>query len=473
MVSGETGISRNTQDTALKKISFISNEKQDTNPEHPTTVTSLEEIINPTANSNATANIHIRNSQNFTSELLTVLRRNNCNIDDTAVDDIKAIVTDNPIEELNISCNCFTASGVVQILNALSLPKRLKILDISNNFKDNSSSGMIQQLSITLAKCHLLQQLNISGNSLTFNDVLIIAQALKHLSDLKKIDMSNNITSFYLECEFLIDVILSVNQSLIEVNVCGRNIRPRFNNNCMFSPSHCNENSQRFALQNLYYTDTALMNGHYQAKHASTDGCNQHPPMEYIKIEEKCPFSDKIYYYYVDHTGGTFYNYDHDFAIVIPPGAISEGKYLQIQAAASRFRSDGCLYGYHGYPISSHFWLGHYEFEIPVYLIMRHNAVIRNSEDIKALCLLRACVNDSTSNNIMEVVKNGVHFDYNIGYCVFTTNHFCSICLESNLTYLPSNKFSAYLYTYGKDKKDEYIAEVCFCPALTECVKVI
>ena len=102
--------------------------------------------------------------------------------------------------------------------------------------------------------------------------MLIIAQALKHLSDLKIIDMSNNITSFYLECEFLIDVILSVNQSLIEVNVCGRNIRSRFNDNCMFSPSHCNENSQRFALQNLYYTDTALMNGYYQAKHASTDG---------------------------------------------------------------------------------------------------------------------------------------------------------------------------------------------------------
>ena len=175
LISGETGISRYTQDSALKKISFnVNNEKLNTNPEHPTTVTSLEEIINPTTNSNATANINIKESQNFTSELLTVLRINNCNTDDTAVDDIKAIVTDNPIEELNISWNFFTASEVVQVINALSFSKRLKILDISNNFEDNSSSETIQQLSIALAKCYSLQKLNISGNSLTFNNVLII-----------------------------------------------------------------------------------------------------------------------------------------------------------------------------------------------------------------------------------------------------------------------------------------------------------
>jgi len=54
-----------------------------------------------------------------------------------------------------------------------------------------------------------------------------------------------------------------------------------------------------------------------------------------IKVTEVCPFQcASIVSYHVDHNGGTFYNKDHNFVIVIPPELFykeSVFKYKQLQ----------------------------------------------------------------------------------------------------------------------------------------------
>ena len=103
---------------------------------------------------------------------------------------------------------------------------------------------------------------------------------------------------------------------------------------------------------------------------------------------------------------------------------------------------------------------------------MSHYAKIRNLEDINSLCVLHACDHDMTSEEelVMEKVPSGVYYDYEIGYCVFATDHFCSICLANEKDKVIPEKFSAFLYT--KDTDEKYFAEVCFCPAICDCKKV-
>jgi len=384
-------------------------------------------------------------------------------MDDTSIDGILSIVNQNHlIEELDISCNKFTASGVVQVIQALDT-RNFKILNINANFQNHSSSDKIEELAGTLAKCSALQELHISNNLLSFHNVLKIVQALRGHPTLQRLDISNNIKTYILECEFLIDVILSVNQSLTDVNISGRNIRPRVIENLFISSLDCDENSNRFVLQNLYFAQYVLTND------IKTASC---PHTDYIKVEEECPIDDKNKFsYYVDHNGGTFYNQVHGFAIAVPPGAVSQGECVEIQTAASRFYPDKDQNGY--YPISSYFWFSaHYTFKISVYLIMSHYAAIRNLEDINSLCLLRACVDDPTNTkgkSKMKEVPNGVYFDYEIGYCIFATDHFCSLCLQKKIEKIPE-KFTAMLYQYDIDSN--HFVEWCFCPAINDCREV-
>ena len=397
---------------------------------------------------------------------LKVLRLNNNDIDDEAADCIAAVISHNRlIEETNISCNKFSASGLISIIQALSIAKNIKLLDISSNFKDCSSTDEVKLLSTTLAECSTLRELNVSNNLLTFSNVLKIAEALRNHPNLEIFNISNNITSYFLECEFLMDIILSTNNLLTNINVCGRNIRPRFNDECLFFPPNCTEGINRFILQNLYFSQYSLVNMHTQ----TANSADKSTGLGFNETEEKN--RKKIISYCVDHNGGTFYNEDHDFAIVIPPGAVSQGDCVQVQATANRFSHCKIPDGYH--PISSYFWLGAcYTFKIPVYLIMSHYAKIRNLEDIDSLCLLHACDHDMTSEEelVMKKVPSGVYYDYKIGYCVFTTDHFCSICLAKENKFIPG-KFFAFLYTYSTN--EEYFSEVCFCPAICDCIEVM
>ena len=70
-----------------------------------------------------------------------------------------------------------------------------------------------------------------------------------------------------------------------------------------------------------------------------------------------------------------------------------------------------------------------------------------------------------------KVSPNKVYFDYEIGYCVVTTNHFCSFVQATDTQNIP--KFlTAYYFVYDY-LINEHIAEVCFCPSKCyDCEKV-
>ena len=348
------------------------------------------------------------------------------------------------IKSLNISRNCITADGIENVASAL-------------------------------AQCDTLEELNMSHNLLTFTGIIKTAEGLRGHKSLQNLNLSNNLTSFHSEGEFLVDVILSTNQSLVYLNVCGRNIRPRFSYVCFFPPL-CTELSTRFPLQNLYLSQLPsfdMLNFKSRAMDV---------PEELIEArKEDCPiFDQSIVSYYVYNDGGTFYNQDHDFAIVVPPGAVLQGECVEIKATASYFVPYLFPNGYH--PVSSYFWASsNYTFKLPVYLIMSHYAVIRNVNDVYGLCVLQtpACMYDPSIMHkktlIMEEVLNGVHFDSKMGYCVVATHHFCAFSVQDKSTGSLPKKFKVLCYEYNcndKDDGDKYITEVCFCPNNCDCSKV-
>ena len=171
--------------------------------------------------------------------------------------------------------------------------------------------------------------------------------------------------------------------------------------------------------------------------------------------------------YYVDYNGGTFYCHHHNFGVVVPPGAVSQGDYVEIQVTANHFGPYEIPNKF--YPISSFFWLSaNYTFKFPVYIIMNHYAKIRSLEDINHLYVLQTSACDSTVDGkplLMSAVPDGAYFDFEISYCVVETNHFCSFCQVKNDTNIPEYLVASFC-TY------EDIAEVCFCPPSSECKKV-
>ena len=386
-----------------------------------------------------------------------------------AANDMAQFIANNPLlEKLNVSQNKLS-TGVFRIVVALS---SIKSLDVSKN---HITADYIENVASALAQCLTLEDLNMSNNLLTFTGIVKVTEGLRGHHNLQTLNLSNNLTSFHSESEFLVDVILSTNQSLVYLNVCGRNIRPRFTKDQFFPPPGTELTSARFPLQSLYLSQFPSF-GMLTFKSRIMD-----MPNKVIKAtEESCPiFDQNIASYYVDHDGGTFYNEDHDFAIVIPPGAVSQGECVEIKATASflgpyQFPNE-C------HPVSSFFWISSdYTFKIPVYLIMSHYAVITNVNDIKSLCVLHACKQDFSSRLneeklIMKEVLNGVHFDCDISYCVAATNHFCSFSVQEKTKGNLSKRFKILCYDYKHDDDDvgeQYITEVCFCPNSCSCSKV-
>ena len=371
------------------------------------------------------------------------------------------------LEELNISCNKLTASGVLKVIKTIS--NSIKVLNISSNLINDASDEEIEDLGSVLAQCHTLQVLDISKNSLTFNNLLKIVQALRGHCSLETLYMNGNINNSVIsECEFLVDVILSVNHLLKTVIVCdNKNIRPRFNKNFLPPLSDC-KNSSRFKLQNFLLFTKKL--------------CQTVQLPKSISAKETCPLLDKnIISYYVDHKGGIFYNQNLDFAIIVPPDAVVEGDCVEIQANASWFGlcniQDKCHYykvpdGYS--PISIFYWFSaNYTFKIPVYLIMSHYAIITELKDIQNMHLLQGCTDDAVVNAgkpvEMKEVKKGVYFDRDIGYCIYATKHFCSVCMEQNENSI-SESFASMVYTY--ETQGKFFADVCFCPEIPNCKEV-
>ena len=406
--------------------------------------------------SNTALNLAKANRINDALKSVSSLKRfkmNNNDIDDQAADSIMAIITSNSLlESVNLSNSKLSSAGVRKITVALSMTKNIKILNISNNF---ITSDNIEDLSTALSELPVLQELIISQNLLMLTGVLKIARSFKRNPTLQTLDLSNNAITFSSACEFIVDVILSVNQELVSLNVCGRDIRPRFAEDYLLPPD--NEKSlSRFAFQDLYLL-----------QHSSPNTVDIQT--KFIEVNEPCPITGHgIISYYVDCTGDVFYNQYHNFALVIPPGAVSQGDCVEIQATASHFGPYEIPDGF--YPISSYFWFGaDYTFKVPVYIIMSHYAKIRSLEDIDHLYVLQTCTCDSITSGkslVMKTVPDGVYFDYEIGYCVLATDHFCSYCQAKNDTRIPEYLLVAFC-TY------EDIAEVCFCPSSSECRKVV
>ena len=398
---------------------------------------------------------------------LQCLKMSNNAINEDAAGYLSAAVSNCLIEELDLSNNQLSSLAMFEIITALSKSETIRVLDISKNFISVNNIGNI---STVLSKCLTLQELNLSQNLLMLTGVVRVAQALRGHPNLKHLNVEKNLISYFSECEFLVDIILSTNQSLLYLNVCGRNIRPRFVEDHMTPPcSH--EKCNNFVIQNLYLPDLllshVLTSVHYPNKAANT------PQGNVVRVTESCPITgEDISSYYVDHIGGTFYNTAHNFAIIIPPGAVLQGECVQIQATASRFGPYQLPDGY--YPISSFFWVSaHYTFKIPVYLILSHHASPRNVSDLYKLYVLEACVQNvcttSEGKLLMNKLLHGVFFDDKIGYCTISTNHFCSQCLAKDDINVP-DKFLASYFAYGSSGLLN--AEVCMCHVNKECIEV-
>ena len=413
------------------------------------TVSLMELDLSNTALSSVKATKIINTLKNIKS--LKVLNINNNDIDDGAADSIAAVVRNNSfIEEMNLSHNKMTYTGILNVANALS--ERIKVFDISSNFIACDNIG---ELATVLSKYPVLQELNLSGNSLKLTEILTITQSFRLHPTLQSLDLSGNAISFSSAAEFVVDVILSVNQNLVRLNVCGRNIRPRFIEDYLSAPSTENY-SATFTLQNLYSLQCSSLD----------------IQTNFIKVVETGPVSSKdIISYYVDYLGGVFYNQYHNFAIVIPPSAVSQGDCVEIQGTANYCGPYTIPDGF--YPISSYFWVSaDYKFKAPVYLIMSHYAKIRNLEDVSSLHVLHKCAQDPNTT-LMSTITDGVYFDMEIGYSVLATDHFCSYCQAKSLKHIPERLLACYCtYDEYSDDHGSLVAEVCFCPSNSECKEV-
>ena len=204
---------------------------------------------------------------------LKVFNISHNDIDDGAADSITSVISNNLMEIINISSNKLSYPAVLKIANTLSENSNLISLDISDTF---TAPDNIAGLATALSKCSVLQELNISYNMLGFTNVLAIAQAFRCHNSVKNLNLSSNNVSFSSACEFIMDVILSVNQKLSNLNVCGRSIPPRNNANYL-SSSNSNNNSTTFTFQALYSEQRVSFRLNTQAS--------------FIKVVETCPIS--------------------------------------------------------------------------------------------------------------------------------------------------------------------------------------
>ena len=380
--------------------------------------------------------------------LLTTLNVSGCKITSQGADMMAEVLLQTILlEKLDISNTTLDAAKADKISSPLEKVASLKTLDISNNLIGSEA------LLTTLSRSLTLEELNISENLLTFSSIVKIAQSFRHHPTIRKLDFSNNMISFSSACEFIVDIILSVNQKLVYLNVSGRNIRPRFVDDYL-SLSNNDSSSSGFALQDLYLQQKFPSN-YYKL----------------IRVNETCPISkEDVISYYVDHKGGLFYHH-HNFVIFVPPCAVTQGDYVEIQATANHFGPYEIPDDF--YPISNFFWLSaDYRFKVSVYIIMSHYAKIRSLEDIDHLLVLQTCNSIIAGEKyILTKVPNGIYFDHKIGYCVLATDHFCSYVQAKATKYIPEY-LTAFYFAYNVSD-NSHTAEVCFCPSqCCDCEKV-
>jgi len=263
-------------------------------------------------------------------------------------------------------------------------------------------------------------------------------------------------------------MILSVNNSLTELEVCGNNLRPRERSNHSYV-------LKRFSLFQLYaFREDPI--GLYNYSFIENFVAAADDFIHTIPVKEVCPFKNsQIFSHYIDCNGGVYYYKNHDVALFIPPNSVPEGIYVEIKVSSSLLGPFELPDSYK--PISSFVWVGaDYQFQQPVYLIMSHFANIDNSNTIESVNMFEACklLDNEVVNGCctMRKVEN-CFVDADLNYCVYSTDHFCSFCLAHDG---PVNSFAfiALYYNYSEEslKATKYSADFRFCHQNVRCIEV-
>ena len=151
---------------------------------------------------------------------LTKLFINDNNITDEAADDIAAAISCNAkLQEFNSSKNNLQKTGIIKIVKALRDISTLKKLCLSNiSITDEVADDIAAAIS-----CICLQELYLGSNNLQASDIIKIAKSLQKISSLTKLYINhNNITH---EAANDIAAAISCNIHLQELNLASNNLQ--------------------------------------------------------------------------------------------------------------------------------------------------------------------------------------------------------------------------------------------------------
>ena len=358
---------------------------------------------------------------------------------------------------------CLTDWVVDQIGNFLTNRTNVKFY-LSSDTKLLSNMSTTLPISRWLA-AHALQELNLTGFFVEFPYLVQFACGLRYNIHLKKVKFPDSDDNFLPERSFIIDVILSVNHSLTELIVYGKNLWPRDTGNFQCLTEHFSFHHFQLFKNN----PTATSEPKFKENFITNVDKNLHA----VTVKEMCPFQNStVFTHYVDYNGGVYYYKDHDVALFIPPNSISEGYHVEIKVSSSLFGPFELPDNYN--PISSFVWIGaDYQFKHPVYLVMSHFAHIDNLKTIKHISMFEACKLQNSGCGIMKKVEN-CFIDTDLNYCVYSTDHFCSFCLGHEGS-INSMEYVAMYYNYSDEifKAVKYSADFRFCHQNVHCIQVI
>ena len=340
--------------------------------------------------------------------------------------------------------------------------------------KDNHIKHLIDNIST-------LTMLDLSQSHMELTVMIQIAKSLCHNTKLRQLNIYGNVETFSSEVEFIIDVIMSAKTNLLELIVNDTNLRPRLKNYSKILTGA--DDVESFSLQHLYIANKfpLYLSNHYIFKENYVKRLDGDKKSE--EVRETCPFDHaEIFIHYVDYKGGIYYYKDHDVALFIPPGAILQDDYVEINVSTSFHAPFNVPLNYSR--ISSYVWIGaNYDFKIPVYLVINHFLDIKSIGHNRKLTAFEACKLHRIMNSDETVVMQEIatsYFDADLQYCVISTCHFCTYCLaklkkQDDNFVIEKNLFHARYFTYQEEEFQNnvsYVAEICCMYRNINCYQV-
>ena len=140
-------------------------------------------------------NLELFNLQSSVSVILQALRGVsnlkvlilvNCNLLREAMDELSGVINSTTLEELHL-CLC-TQSAALVMIQALKTISSLKKLNLIGN---NMSGTVVNDLADVIKSNVSLEEIYLGNNNLQ-SSAIVVLQALKRISTLKKLDLSNN-----------------------------------------------------------------------------------------------------------------------------------------------------------------------------------------------------------------------------------------------------------------------------------------